>query len=122
MSLDAPTPGQIAEAHVDGDLGFRDAVYALVCCIPHGKALGYGGVASLIGRAGAARQVGYALAALPPGTEVPWWRVTRSDGSIALAGDPNRGPVQVTRLQGEGFSVQEHRFDMRAHKWIPDDG
>jgi methylated-DNA-protein-cysteine methyltransferase-like protein len=119
VATDAPEAWQIAEAHADGAIGFRDAVYALVGCIPHGKALGYGGVASLIGRPGAARQVGYALAALPPGTEVPWWRVTRSDGSIALAGDPNRGPAQVARLQAEGIAIVEHRFDMDRHKWVP---
>jgi methylated-DNA-protein-cysteine methyltransferase-like protein len=109
----------ISDALEDGELGFRDAVYAAVRCIPVGTVLGYGHVAALIGRPRAARQVGYALAALERGTAVPWWRVIRSDGSIALQGDPARGPAQHARLVEEGVDVVAHRVDMRRFRWTP---
>lgn len=99
--------------------GFRRAVSAAVARIPPGRVLGYGMVAALLGSPRAARQVGYALAALPPDTEVPWWRVLRSDGSIALQGDPDRGPRQAERLQAEGVEVVDWRVDMARWCWDP---
>ena len=76
----------------------------MVRLIPAGQVLGYGHVAALLGSPRAARQVGYALAALSPDAAdphgeapVPWWRVIRSDGSIAQAGDPAR-PLHQRRL------------------------
>ena len=100
-------------------VGFRAAVWAAVHHIPAGRVLGYGHVAALLQRPRAARQVGYALAALPPGTDVPWWRVLRSDGSIALQGDPTRGPLQVRLLLDEDVEVASHRVDMGRYRWIP---
>ena len=32
-----PTPRQIVAAHSDGELGFRAAIYAMICCIPSGR-------------------------------------------------------------------------------------
>ncbi len=99
--------------------GFRAAVYSAVRLIPVGRVLGYGHVAVLLGRPRAARQVGYALAALEPGTDVPWWRVIRSDGSIALQGDPGRGPLQAELLLEEGVEVRQWRVDMARFRWDP---
>ncbi len=120
----APTPPPDAvdvDALADLALteGFRAGVYAAVRLIPPGRVLGYGHVAVLIGRPRAARQVGYALAALEPGTDVPWWRVLRSDGSIALQGDPERGPRQAELLQAEGVDVVDWRLDMDRYGWQP---
>lgn len=110
----------LAELLDEGEVGFRAAVYAAVRRIPHGRVLGYGHVAALLGRARAARQVGYALAALEPGSTVPWWRVTRSDGSIALQGDPIRGPTQRARLTDEGLQMHQDRVDMGRCRWQPE--
>jgi len=99
--------------------GFRAAVYAAVRQIPPGRVLGYGHVATLLGRPRAARQVGYALAALEPGTQVPWWQVLRSNGSIALQGDPDRGPRQAALLRQEGVAVHETQVDMDRARWDP---
>ena len=100
-------------------LGFRRAAWAAVACIPRGRVLGYGMVATLLGSPRAGRQVGYALAALEPGTDVPWWRVIRSDGSLALQGDPDRGPRQAERLREEGVEVVDWRVDMGRFAWDP---
>lgn len=97
--------------------GFHARVYEVVRTIPHGRVLGYGHVAAALGSPRAARQVGYALAALPAGSDVPWWRVIRSDGSIALQGDPARGPLQARLLMDEGVPVEDHRVDMARARW-----
>lgn len=88
---------------------FHERVYAAVARIPAGKVLGYGHVAVMIGAPGAARQVGWALAALPHGTEVPWHRVLRSSGHLALQGDPTRGVLQRALLEDEGVIFEGDR-------------
>ena len=59
-------------------------IYAVVRRIPEGRVATYGQVASLAGLAGQARQVGYALHALPDGTAVPWHRVVKDRKSTRL--------------------------------------
>lgn len=110
---------ELGDALLAGEIRFRAAVWAAVGHIPAGRVLGYGHVAALLQKPRAARQVGYALAALPPGADVPWWRVLRSDGSIALQGDPARGPLQVRLLEAEGVDVTDHRVDMGRFRWTP---
>lgn len=117
---------RIAGQRARGELGFRAAVYAMVRLIPAGQVLGYGHVAALLGSPRAARQVGYALAALSPDAAdphgeapVPWWRVIRSDGSIAQAGDPARPLHQRRLLQDEGVPVEGERVSMERHQWRP---
>jgi len=113
----------IADQLLTGEVGFRAAVYAAVRLIPAGRVLGYGQVAATIGRPRAARQVGYALAALddhgcaPDGKPVPWWRVPRSDGSVAMQGDQTRGPRQVALLAAEGVQLTRGRIEMSIHQW-----
>jgi methylated-DNA-protein-cysteine methyltransferase-like protein len=100
--------------------GFRAAVYALVARIPAGHAMGYGHVAVAIGAPGAARQVGYALAALPvERDDVPWQRVVRSSGHLAFAGDPVRGSLQRAMLVAEGVPFVVERVDMTRAGWMP---
>lgn len=117
---------EIHDAHHAGTLRWRPAVYAVVQAIPEGKVLGYGHVAALLGKPRAARQVGYALAALgeggvdPEGRRVPWWRVLRSDGTIAMQGDVSRGPTQMAHLTREGVDCSGQRVDMAAVRWRPE--
>jgi alkylated DNA nucleotide flippase Atl1 len=64
---------------------------------------------------------GFALA-IEPGSNVPWWRVIRSSGEIALQGDPTRGPLQRARLIEEGVGFvdrKRQKVDMKAHQWRP---
>lgn len=103
--------------HPDVPQGFRAQVYALVRQIPHGRVLGYGHVAARLERPRMARQVGWALSALEPDTDVPWWRVIKSDGQLALRGDPDRAPLQRQLLEAEGVVFQEDRCDMALYRW-----
>lgn len=112
-------------------MSFRAKVYDMVCQIPAGRVCGYGDVAALCGSPRAARQVGYALAALnptdvaegvavdPQGRAVPWQRVLRTTGHIAFAGDPVRGPLQQRLLEEEGIVFEDERTDMKQFRWRP---
>ena len=77
----------------------------------------------------AARQVGFALRALlPQRTDpqqedcIPWWRVLRTSGQIALKGDPERPENQRQLLRDEGVIVDEYTVDMTRFTWRIRDG
>ncbi len=80
--------------------------------------MGYGHVSAVLG-AGNARQVGYAMAALPPDTDVPWQRVLHSDGTLATRGDPVRAVVQRGLLEREGVQFTGDAVDMARFGWAP---
>jgi methylated-DNA-protein-cysteine methyltransferase related protein len=82
---------------------FAEQVYRAVRRIPAGRVLSYGEVAARLGRPRAARGVGRALAALPQGSDVPWWRVVGHGGAISLR---HRGALlQRMLLEAEGVRV-----------------
>ena len=68
----------------------------------------------------AARQVGYALAALTNDTKIPWQRVINKDGKISPRGDPDRPEYQRILLEGEGveFSLGS-TVDLQRYRWYP---
>jgi methylated-DNA-protein-cysteine methyltransferase-like protein len=84
-------------------------IYAVVRRIPRGRVATYGQVAELAGLAGHARQVGYALHALPAGTAVPWHRVINAAGAVSLRATPGDELTQRQLLEREGV-----RFDARG--------
>lgn len=109
-------------------MSFRASVYQVTSAIPEGRVMGYGHIAALLGSPRAARQVGFALGALDaeranPSSPrfVPWWRVLRSNGVIALKGDPIRPQLQVTLLEAEGIIVANGRVEMLLYAWWPDE-
>lgn len=74
---------------------FRDVVASLAVA----EVVSYGEVARRAGRRGAARAVGAFLA--EHGTGLPWWRVVRADGSLAV----HKPREQARRLRAEGVEV-----------------
>ena len=76
---------------------FYQAVWRLVTTIPTGETRTYGWVARRLGRPGAARAVGRALAANPFAPRIPCHRVVKADGS--LGGYSARGGVASKRLR-----------------------
>ena len=90
------------------EVGWYARVAALVSRVPAGAVTTYGDVASALGAPRAARQVGWALAALPEGTEVPWQRVINVKGTISFKGDTARGILQRALLEGESIVFDEH--------------
>jgi methylated-DNA-protein-cysteine methyltransferase-like protein len=83
-----------------------DVVSRVVKGIPKGKTASYGQVALFSGRPGGARAVVKALHAL---NDVPWWRVVRSDGSVAEAVRVE----QTRRLKREGVVLEGVRVPAR---------
>lgn len=94
------------------------AIYATVRRIPAGRVASYGQVALEAGLRGAARQVGYALHALPGGSAVPWHRVINAQGRISLR--DHSGITQRLLLGREGVRFDAGaRVDLVQFGWKP---
>jgi methylated-DNA-protein-cysteine methyltransferase-like protein len=82
---------------------FQAAVYRIVSRIPAGSVTSYGAVAAMAGQPRAARGVGWILNRLPPGSELPWWRVVGGSGALSTWKLPGgTGPLQRALLESEG--------------------
>jgi methylated-DNA-protein-cysteine methyltransferase-like protein len=88
--------------------GFHARVHALVRTVPAGRVTTYGDVARALGHGNAARHVGFAMAALPRGSDVPWWRVVAAGGRLTLASASSQRE-QARRLAAEGHTVRNGR-------------
>jgi methylated-DNA-protein-cysteine methyltransferase-like protein len=94
------------------------SIYSMVRRIPCGRVATYGQIAELAGLEGHARQVGYALHALPSGSDVPWHRVINARGEISprTAGDSHE--LQRLLLEAEGIELDEQsRVDLKRFRW-----
>ena len=97
---------------------YYQEVYAIVSEVPQGKVSTYGQVASLSSRPKAARQVGYALAALPEDHDVPWQRVVNARGEISARSKPGYDDYQRILLEEEGIEFGLHgRIDLKRYLW-----
>lgn len=96
-----------------------DRIYEIVQKIPAGRVSTYGRVAAEAGLPGHARQVGYALAALPDDHDVPWHRVVNARGEISeRSGGSPLGRIQRVLLEAEdvGFDHRD-RVDLDRFGW-----
>jgi methylated-DNA-protein-cysteine methyltransferase-like protein len=92
----------------------------VVARIPAGRVATYGQIAELAGLPGQARQVGYALAALPDGSTVPWQRVVNARGEVSARRDFDGAPRQRLRLEEEGIRFDAAgRLDLERCRWRP---
>ncbi len=98
----------------------RRRIRETIAAIPAGSVASYGQVAELAGIARGARQVAYVLRTLPKGHRLPWHRVLRSSGHIAMAPDSPGYRKQRDRLRDEGVRVESGRVNMRTYRWQPD--
>ena len=95
-------------------------IYTVVGRIPEGKVATYGQVAGLAGLPGHARQVGYALHALPPGSELPWHRVINSKGEVSQRSEIGWDGFQRQLLEEEGVTFDSvGRVDLNRYRWEP---
>lgn len=96
----------------------RQRIYTVVRRIPRGRVATYGQVAALAGLPGHARQVGYALHALPDGTRLPWHRVINARGEVSLRRTPGPELSQRMLLEREGIRFDSRgRVDLRVCGW-----
>lgn len=90
---------------------WQAAVAKAVSSIPRGQTAGYALVALLAGKPGASRAVVRALHELD---DVPWWRVIKSDGTVAKEMLAEQAP----KLAREGVRLTGRRVPA-AHRWSP---
>lgn len=92
-------------------------IYAVVRQIPAGKVASYSQVAALVGGC-TARMVGFAMAATPAGSGVPWQRVINAQGKISPRGDHMGAEVQRLLLEEEGVRFDAHgKVDWAQVRW-----
>ena len=95
-------------------------IYEIVRRIPRGRVATYGQVATLAGIPGHARQVGYALNALPHGSRVPWHRVVNARGRISHRADPAYTRMQQAMLEAEGLQfTSSGSLRLDRYQWRP---
>lgn len=99
---------------------FAEDVLDLVAQIPHGRVAAYGDIAELLG-SGGARAVGTVMARF--GSDLPWWRVVRSDGRPPRCHEDQA--LEHYRAEGTplvGSAVSGRRVDMTRARWHGSDG
>src|SRR3954447_4442622 len=93
-------------------------IYAVVRRIPRGRVATYGQIATLAGIDGHARQVGYALHALPSGSDLPWHRAVNSFGEVSRRSGSDSDELQAELLMAEGVVFDTAgRIDLRRFRW-----
>jgi methylated-DNA-protein-cysteine methyltransferase-like protein len=86
----------------------RTRILAAIRAIPRGQVAGYGEVAARAGLPGRARLVARVLAGNDD-PQLPWHRVLRSDGRIAMPEGSRGWREQSQRLRSEGVVVERGR-------------
>jgi methylated-DNA-protein-cysteine methyltransferase-like protein len=95
-----------------------DEIYSMVRQIPAGKVSTYGQIASLVGGC-TARMVGYAMAATPKGSGVPWQRVINSKGKISPHGFGYGSALQRALLEEEGIVFDDQGcINLADYGWL----
>jgi methylated-DNA-protein-cysteine methyltransferase-like protein len=95
-----------------------EEIYDIVRQIPPGKVATYGQIARMVSGC-TARMVGYAMAAIPEGTDVPWQRVINSQGKISPHGYGYGSALQRELLIAEGIQFDLNgRVDFGQFGWL----
>ncbi len=95
-----------------------ELIYSTVRMIPSGRVATYGQIAQIVGSC-SAQMIGFALAALPDGSNVPWQRVVNRFGRISPHGYGFGSVVQRDLLEAEGVVFnQENEIDLEKYGWF----
>ncbi len=91
-------------------------IYALIRQVPPGYVTTYGQIGKLLGCT--ARTVGFALSALPSGSDVPWQRVINSQGRVSPRTDGEGNLLQKDLLEAEGLCFDCNLWvDLAVYGW-----
>jgi methylated-DNA-protein-cysteine methyltransferase-like protein len=91
-------------------------IIEIIQAIPKGKVTCYRDIAAKAGLPNGARQVVRVLHSLSEKHNLPWYRILRADGSIALEGEGAK--LQAELLRKEGIEVsKEYRVDFHKYGW-----
>jgi methylated-DNA-protein-cysteine methyltransferase-like protein len=106
------------ELEGDGLIRIYERIDAAVREIPPGYVATYGGIARHVG-VSTPRQVGYAMAAVKGGDDVPWHRVINARGRISMRKSRYGASLQRERLQAEGIGFDRRgRVDLSRFGWL----
>ncbi|MED5407889.1 MAG: MGMT family protein [Pseudomonadota bacterium] len=101
---------------IDQRSSLHETIYRVVRTIPPGVVATYGQVATVVGCG--PRLVGYAMASLPAGSDIPWQRVINSQGRISVRSDGMPDSRQRRLLVGEGIVFDaKGRVDLKQFGW-----
>lgn len=92
-----------------------EKIYEIVAQIPYGKVTTYGKIAKMVGGCNP-RTVGYAMAATPVTSDIPWQRVINWEGKISIRRDGEESHLQRQLLEAEGV-VFNHKRQVDLHKF-----
>jgi len=94
-----------------------DQVYELVRLVPPGCVATYGQIAACVDRC-TPRMVGCAMAATPPGRDIPWHRVINSQGRVSVRANGERDIMQQLLLEAEGVLFNKNgKVDLNTVGW-----
>ena len=98
------------------DDSLYNRIYSLVCMVPQGHVTTYGEISRQAGCT--AHTVGFALAALPAGHDVPWQRVVNSQGRVSDRNGGDGSLVQRLLLEAEGIRFDKRQqVDLQRYGW-----
>jgi methylated-DNA-protein-cysteine methyltransferase-like protein len=96
----------------------HDRIYEVIRRIPRGRVATYGQISDLAGIPGQARRTGYALAALPPDSGMPWHRVINAQGRSSFPPGSAHEKLQRRLLRQEGVEFDSSgRIDLSLFRW-----
>jgi methylated-DNA-protein-cysteine methyltransferase-like protein len=122
MKKSSPSADDAADAAAQA----RARIVAVIRAIPRGQVMGYGQVAAKAGLPGRARLTARVLG-MNDDPDLPWHRVRRSDGRIAMPEGSRGWREQNQRLRAEGVVMERGRVkhmpraedDLDAAVWGP---
>lgn len=95
-----------------------ELIYDTVRMIPPGRVATYGQIARIVGSC-SAQMIGFALAALPEGNDVPWQRVVNRFGRVSPHGFGYGSLVQRDLLESEGVVFNsKDEIDLGEFGWF----
>ena len=93
-------------------------IYRAVERVPRGRVVTYGQIARAVTGA-TPRVVGYAMAALPDRSEVPWHRVVNHRGGISPRSGGDGAWLQRALLEAEGIRFRDNGcMDLERYQWM----
>ena len=92
----------------------HERVREIIASVPAGRVSTYGDIAAIAGLR-SPRQVGWILR--EDGSDLPWHRILRADGTPA----PQLRGEQLQLLRTEGVLGQGQKVSLRRYRWNPDD-
>jgi methylated-DNA-protein-cysteine methyltransferase related protein len=104
----------------DQPVPYYERIYRVVRQVPAGRVATYGQIARLVGGC-SAQMIGFALAALPDGADVPWQRIVNRFGKVSPHGFGFGTARQIELLESEGISFgPDDVIDLDAFGWEVD--